>query len=61
MNARGTHVAHGAMGGTHAGFKAKTTINRFDYNLKWNAATETGGAVVGKEVEITLNIDMKKS
>ena len=50
-----------AMGGTHAGFKAKSTINRFDYNLKWSAATEAGGLVVGKEVEITLNIDFKKS
>ncbi|MEO5682535.1 MAG: YceI family protein [Chitinophagaceae bacterium] len=50
-----------AMGGTHVGFKAKTTVNRFDYNLKWNAATEAGGVVVGKDVEITLNIDMKKS
>ena len=50
-----------AMGGTHAGFKAKTTINRFDYNLKWSAATEAGGLVVGKDVDITVNIDMKKS
>jgi polyisoprenoid-binding protein YceI len=50
-----------AMGGTHAGFKAKATINRFDYNLKWSAATEAGGLVVGKDVDITLNIDMKKS
>jgi polyisoprenoid-binding protein YceI len=58
--AYGGIVTSAAMG-THAGFKAKTTINRFDYNLKWNAATEAGGAVVGKEVEITLNIDMKKS
>jgi len=49
-----------AMGGTHAGFKAKTSINRFDYNLKWNAATEAGGLVAGKDVYITLNIDMKK-
>ena len=57
----GGTVTSAAMGGTHAGFKAKTTINRFDYNLKWNAATEAGGAVVGKEVEITLNIDMKKA
>jgi len=54
-------ITSAAMGGTHAGFKAKTTIDRFDYNLKWNAATETGGVVVGKEVEITLNIDMKKA
>ncbi len=57
----GGTVTSAAMGGTHAGFKAKTTINRFDYNLKWNAATEAGGAVVGKEVEITLNIDVKKA
>jgi polyisoprenoid-binding protein YceI len=50
-----------AMGGTHAGFKAKSTINRFDYNLKWSAATEAGGLVVGKDVDITLNIDFKKA
>ncbi len=56
----GGTITSASMGGTHAGFKARTTINRFDYNLKWNAATETGGMVVGKEVEITLNIDMKK-
>jgi polyisoprenoid-binding protein YceI len=50
-----------AMGGVHAGFKAKTTVNRFDYNLKWSAATEAGGLIAGKDVDITLNIDMKKS
>jgi len=50
-----------AMGGTHAGFKAKTTINRFDYNLKWDKTTEAGGLVVGKDVDITINVDMKKS
>jgi polyisoprenoid-binding protein YceI len=50
-----------AMGGTHAGFKATTKIDRFDYNLKWNKATEGGGMVVGKDVDITLNVDFKKS
>jgi polyisoprenoid-binding protein YceI len=49
-----------AMGGTHAGFKAKATINRFDYNLKWSATTEAGGLVVGKDVDITINVDFKK-
>ena len=49
-----------AMGGTHLGFKAKTTVNRFDYNLKWDKTTEAGGLIAGKDVEITLNIDMKK-
>ena len=50
-----------AMGGTHAGFKATAKIDRYDYNLKWNMATEAGGAVVGKEVDITVNLDFKKS
>jgi len=50
-----------AMGGVHAGFKATAKIDRFDYNLKWNMATEAGGAVVGKEVDITVNVDFKKS
>ena len=50
-----------AMGGTHAGFKATTKIDRFDYNLKWSKATEAGGMVAGKEVEITINADFKKS
>jgi len=50
-----------AFGGTHAGFKATTKIDRFDYGLKWNAATEAGGMVAGKEVEITVNVDFKKS
>ena len=50
-----------AMGGTHAGFKATTKIDRFDYNLKWSKTTEAGGMVAGKDVEITINADFKKS
>ncbi|MEI7489985.1 MAG: YceI family protein [Bacteroidota bacterium] len=44
-------------GNTHIAFKASTTINRFDYNLKWNTLTEAGGAVVGKDVEIKVNLE----
>ena len=47
-------------GNTKAGFKATTVINRFDYNLKWGTLTETGGAVVGKDVTITLNLEFQK-
>lgn len=50
-----------AMGGTRMGFKAKTTIDRFDYNLKWNKQVEAGGLVVSKEVDITINVELKKS
>ncbi len=47
--------------GSKAGFKAKTTINRFDYNLKWDAATESGGLVVSKDVEITVNVELNQA
>ena len=46
--------------GKKSGFKAKTTINRFDYNLKWDRATEAGGLVVGKDVEIQINLEMNE-
>lgn len=45
-------------GNTKAGFKATGKINRFDYGLKWNALTEAGGAAVGSEVSITLNLEL---
>ncbi|HUW06468.1 MAG TPA: YceI family protein [Williamwhitmania sp.] len=47
-------------GNTKAGFKATTVINRFDYGLKWNALTEAGGAVVGQDVTITINVEVAK-
>lgn len=50
-----------AMGATHAGFKASTKLNRFDYNLKWDKTTSDGGYIVGKDVDITVNVDFKKS
>lgn len=43
-------------GNTKAGFKATAVINRFDYDLKWNAVTEAGGVTVGKDVTVTLNL-----
>jgi polyisoprenoid-binding protein YceI len=46
--------------GTLAAWSATTTINRFDYNLKWNKALETGGLMVGQDVTITLNLELNK-
>ena len=37
---------------------ATLTINRFDYGLKWNKLVETGGAIVGPEVKITLDLEV---
>jgi polyisoprenoid-binding protein YceI len=57
-------VTHGGIlntsRGSKAGFKATTTIDRFDYNLKWDRATETGGLVVGKDVAIQVNVELDK-
>ena len=43
-------------GNYKAGATAKTVINREDYGLTWNAALETGGVLVGKDVTIELDL-----
>jgi polyisoprenoid-binding protein YceI len=46
--------------GVLSAWKATTTINRFDYNLKWNKTLETGGLMVGQDVIITMNLELNK-
>jgi polyisoprenoid-binding protein YceI len=46
--------------GLLSAWKATTTINRFDYNLKWNKTIESGGLIVGQDVTITLNLELNK-
>jgi polyisoprenoid-binding protein YceI len=48
-------------GSIRSGFKATTVINRFDYNLKWNAVTEAGGAAVGKDVTLDLKMEFTQA
>ncbi len=43
-------------GNYKAGATAKTVINREDFGLTWNAALETGGVLVGKDVTIELDL-----
>jgi polyisoprenoid-binding protein YceI len=47
--------------GTRSGWKATATINRFDYNLKWDRTIEAGGLVVGEDVTIVLNLEFSKA
>jgi polyisoprenoid-binding protein YceI len=47
--------------GVKAGFKAKTTIDRLQYGLKYAPALETGGLAVGKDVEITVLLEMDQA
>jgi polyisoprenoid-binding protein YceI len=44
-------------GNMRAGFKAAGTINRKDFGLKWSNTTEAGGAIVGDEVRLQLNLE----
>jgi len=47
-------------GNTKAGFKVTGTVDRLAYGLKWNTLTEAGGAVVGKDVELTVKLELQK-
>ena len=42
---------------TRMGFLATTRINREDFGVSWNAPMPNGGWVVGKEVEIALDVE----
>ncbi len=48
-------------GNVRAGFRISGSVNRFDYDLKWNALMETGGAVVGKTINFTCDVEMVKT
>jgi polyisoprenoid-binding protein YceI len=55
-----TGIIKDPWGGTRAGFKAKTTIDRYDYNLTYNSALEAGGFLIGKTVDIEINVELKQ-
>ncbi len=50
--------ARSPWGTVSAGFHASTTINRKDWGLTWNVALETGGLLVGEEVEIDIEVEL---
>ena len=47
-------------GNARVGGQATTKISRKDFGLVWNKALETGGVVVGDEVEITIDVEIYK-
>jgi polyisoprenoid-binding protein YceI len=44
-------------GNERAGFRATLKIDRKDYGLNWNELLETGGVLVGDEVEIRIDAE----
>lgn len=43
-----------------AGFTGSTKINRKDFGLTWNAALEAGGFVVGDEIKINIELQLRQ-
>jgi polyisoprenoid-binding protein YceI len=48
-------------GNTRAGFSAEGKLNRKDFGLIWNKTLDSGGLVVGDEVQIRLDIECIKA
>jgi len=44
-------------GNLRYGFRATTTVSRKEFGMQWNEVVETGGVLVGDDVEITLDIE----
>jgi polyisoprenoid-binding protein YceI len=48
-------------GNTRAGFSAEGKLNRKDFGLIWNKTLDSGGLVVGDEVQIRLEVECIKA
>ena len=60
LNVELTGTTKGFGGVDVAGFELTGKINRFDFDLKWNALTETGGIALGETVKLELFIELTK-
>lgn len=47
-------------GNTIFSAEARTTVEREDWDLTWNVAVETGGFLVGKKVDIVIDVEAKQ-
>ena len=51
-----TGSARDPFGNLRIGFEGKTTLNRKDWGLTWNAALETGGFLVSDKIKLEFDI-----
>ena len=54
-------LAKDPWGSERAGFEIATTLNRKDYGIVWNQTLDTGGLLLGEDVEISINIEAVKA
>lgn len=53
-------IAKDPYGNIKAGFTIEGKINRKDFGLTWNAATEAGGVMVGEDLKLHAEIQLVK-
>ena len=53
-------LAKSPWGTTNAGFTAKTQIKRKNWGLAWNVALETGGWLVGDDIQLSIELEIVK-
>ena len=51
-----TGTAVDPYGNTRVGFEGKTTVNRKDWGVSWNAALEAGGVLVSEKVTLEFEV-----
>jgi len=47
--------------GAKAGFETSLTLNRKDFDITWNRALDTGGAMLGDDVLVQINLETNKA
>jgi polyisoprenoid-binding protein YceI len=56
-----SYLGQASMRGTaRAGFATTTTLDRKDYGIVWNRALDNGGAILGDDVEVEINLETVK-
>lgn len=48
-------------GGIRAGFETEATLDRKDYGIVWNKALDAGGALLGDDVKVAINLEAVKA
>ena len=56
VNFEYTGTAVDPYGNTRVGLEGRTTVNRKDWGVSWNAALETGGVLVGEKVTLEFEV-----
>jgi polyisoprenoid-binding protein YceI len=61
LNGKFAGIVKDPYGMTRTGIRVSGEIDRYDFGLKYNAAMEAGGMVIGQKVNISCNIELTRS